>query len=88
MEVRFAFDTNRLTDFLRGEADAPVIVLGEMRAGFQAGGRAAANETRLAQFLDSRTAHPSDRPTPMASATDSSPANAARDPLSWPCWGE
>ena len=61
-----AFDTNRLTDFLRGEADAvdkvqlaerifvPVIVLGEMRAGFQAGGRAAANEMRLAQFLDSR----------------------------------
>ena len=66
MEVRFAFDTNRLTDFLRGEADAvdkvqlaerifaPVIVLGEMRAGFQAGGRAASNEMRLAQFLDSR----------------------------------
>ncbi len=66
MDVRFALDTNRLTDFLRGVEDAvdkvqlaerifvPVIVLGEMRAGFTAGKRPAANETRLTQFLDSR----------------------------------
>jgi predicted nucleic acid-binding protein len=64
--MRFVLDTNRLTDFLRGDTDAvdkiqlaerifvPVIVLGEMRAGFSVGKRAARNEVRLAQFLDSR----------------------------------
>jgi predicted nucleic acid-binding protein len=66
VEVRFVLDTNRLTDFLRGVADAvdkvqlaerifvPVIVLGEMRGGFLVGRSAAANEARLMQFLDSR----------------------------------
>ncbi len=63
--MRFALDTNRLSDFLEGAAEAidrvqlaerlfvPVIVLGEIRAGFLAGRAAAGNETRLAQFLDS-----------------------------------
>ncbi len=64
--MRFALDTNRLSDFLEGAAEAvdrvqlaerlfvPVIVLGEIRAGFLAGRAAAANEARLAQFLDSQ----------------------------------
>lgn len=66
MEVKFALDTNRLTDFLSGFEDAvdkvqlaervyvPAIVLGEMRAGFTSGSKAAANETRLTQFLGSK----------------------------------
>jgi tRNA(fMet)-specific endonuclease VapC len=66
VEVKFILDTNRLTDFLRGTADAvekvqlaeqifvPVIVLGELRAGFRAGKAGAANEKHLARLLDSR----------------------------------
>lgn len=66
MEVNFALDTNRLSDFLEGTVEVvdkvqlaervfvPVIVLGEIRAGFLAGKAAAANEARLLQFLDSR----------------------------------
>lgn len=66
MEVKFALDTNRLTDFFRGLEEVvekvrsaervfvPVIVLGEMRSGFMAGTKAAGNETRLTQFLAAR----------------------------------
>lgn len=66
MEVKFALDTNRLTDFLRGlegvveqvrlaeRVYVPVIVLGEIRSGFMAGTIAAANETRLTRFLAAR----------------------------------
>lgn len=75
--MRFALDTNRLTDFLAGSEEAvdkvqlaerlyvPVIVVGEMRAGFAAGGKAPVNEKRLTQFLSSRrvTLLPIDGPT-------------------------
>ncbi len=66
MEVTFALDTSRLTDFFRGLEEVvekvrsaervfvPVIVLGEMRSGFMAGTKAAGNETRLTQFLAAR----------------------------------
>ncbi|MGI8438511.1 MAG: type II toxin-antitoxin system VapC family toxin [Chthoniobacterales bacterium] len=69
MEVKFALDTNRLIDFLRGLEDVveklrlaesvyvPVIVLGEMRSGFSVGAKAAANEVRLTQFLATRRVH-------------------------------
>jgi tRNA(fMet)-specific endonuclease VapC len=61
--VRLALDTNRYTDLARGldptvaliaAADAvfvPFIVLGELRAGFAAGGRTAINERALRLFL-------------------------------------
>ena len=64
--MRFVLDTNRLTDFLRGVTEAveqmqlaerifvPVIVLAELRGGFLAGKNAAANEARLAQFVEAR----------------------------------
>ena len=54
--MRIAIDTNRYVDFARGQADAvgrlrtaerilvPLIVLGELRAGFLAGSRGAENE--------------------------------------------
>ena len=63
MAVRLALDTNRYVDFARGEStvvdaleDAqavfvPLIVLGELRAGFALGSRAAANEGGLRRFL-------------------------------------
>lgn len=63
--MRIALDTNRYADFCRGETDVvemvahaekiyfPFIVLGELRAGFQAGTRALQNERHLVRFLNS-----------------------------------
>jgi predicted nucleic acid-binding protein len=61
--MKIALDTNRYSDLARGDpavvalvmaAEAvylPVIVLGELRAGFRRGTREAANEAALAAFL-------------------------------------
>ena len=61
--MRLALDTNRYTDLARGleptvglvaSADAvllPLIVLGELRAGFQVGRHTAENERVLRRFL-------------------------------------
>jgi tRNA(fMet)-specific endonuclease VapC len=61
--VRVALDTNRYGDFLAGRAESvelletasavlvPFVVVGELRAGFGAGKRAAENEHRLRRFL-------------------------------------
>jgi tRNA(fMet)-specific endonuclease VapC len=61
--VRLALDTNRYTDLCRGEqhvieiverADEvwlPVIVVGELRAGFAAGSQGPRNEAVLRRFL-------------------------------------
>lgn len=61
--MRLALDTNRYTDFCRGEpatvelleaAQAvflPFVVLGELRAGFAVGRRGPHNERTLRQFL-------------------------------------
>ncbi len=61
--MRLLIDTNRLTDALRGEPEAvavlesadaveiPFIVAGELKAGFLAGSRTAANELLLAKLL-------------------------------------
>jgi predicted nucleic acid-binding protein len=61
--VRLALDTNRYSDFSRGDdatvemletAEAvflPFVVLGELRAGFAVGRRGAHNERLLRQFL-------------------------------------
>ena len=61
--MRLALDTNRYTDLCRGEASViqavefadevwlPFIVLGELRAGFAAGGREVSNEAMLRRFL-------------------------------------
>lgn len=61
--MRLALDTNRYVDFARGDklvvaalecADeilVPLIVLGELRAGFASGARAAVNEGGLRRFL-------------------------------------
>jgi tRNA(fMet)-specific endonuclease VapC len=61
--VRLALDTNRYADLCRGDAvvaelvaraDAvflPFVVVGELRAGFNAGARARANERTLQRFL-------------------------------------
>jgi tRNA(fMet)-specific endonuclease VapC len=63
--LRLAVDTNRYVDFARGVAGAvdrlraadqilmPSIVLGELRAGFLGGTRAADNEANLVRFLNS-----------------------------------
>lgn len=63
MAVRLALDANRYVGFARGDSmvvdaleDAeavyvPLIVLGELRAGFALGSRAAANEGGLRRFL-------------------------------------
>jgi predicted nucleic acid-binding protein len=63
--MNVALDTNAYSDFLRGEptrvgiirqADRihlPLIVLGELRAGFAAGSRAGENLATLRQFLAS-----------------------------------
>lgn len=65
MAVRIALDTNRYVDFARGVPEAvdrfqraerilvPLVVLGELRAGFLCGARSAGNERNLAQFLNS-----------------------------------
>ena len=63
MAVRLALDTNRYTDFSRGEASIvktleladevwlPFIVLGELRAGFAVGTQGPHNEAVLRRFL-------------------------------------
>lgn len=63
MEVRVALDTNRLTDVMRGDADLgdkleiwdevwiPLIVLGEIKAGFHGGNRLDQNESLLQSLL-------------------------------------
>lgn len=61
--MRVALDTNRYVDFARGDAEVvetiesaesvhiPLIVLGELRAGFAVGTRGAKNEGALRRFL-------------------------------------
>ena len=61
--MKLALDTNRYTDFVRGEASVagivemadevwlPVIVIGELRAGFAAGSQGPRNEATLRRFL-------------------------------------
>jgi len=63
--MRIALDTNRYVDFCKGVSEAvkavregdcvflPLIVLGELRAGFLAGSRARENEEILARFINS-----------------------------------
>jgi len=67
--MRLALDTNRYADLQRGdpavvhtlrhaaEIYLPLIVLGELRAGFLGGNRAAANEQILATFLSTPGVH-------------------------------
>jgi predicted nucleic acid-binding protein len=64
LAVRIALDSNRYADFCRGDARAvetlrtadeiwlPLIVLGELRAGFAHGSRRSDNEKILARFLN------------------------------------
>ncbi len=64
--MKIACDTNRYVDFCRGIPEAvatvqsashifmPVIVVAELRAGFNCGSRARQNERQLVRFLDSR----------------------------------
>jgi tRNA(fMet)-specific endonuclease VapC len=61
--MRVAVDTNRYVDFARGDTGArtilesaeqvlvPVVVIGELRAGFAMGTRGKANERGLVKFL-------------------------------------
>ena len=61
--MKVALDSNRYTDLCRGVIEVcdqlsvaeriylPLIVLGELRGGFRAGGHARANERVLSQFL-------------------------------------
>ena len=63
MAVKVAVDTNRYVDFARGDPAAadvlenaeqvlvPLIVLGELRAGFAVGSKGARNEGGLRRFL-------------------------------------
>ncbi len=55
--MRIAIDTNRYVDFARGvpveQILVPLIVLGELRAGFLGGSRAPENEANLVRFLNS-----------------------------------
>jgi tRNA(fMet)-specific endonuclease VapC len=65
MALRIAIDVNRYVDFARGVDEAvtclrrageihlPLVVLAELRAGFQAGQRARVNEAVLSRFLQS-----------------------------------
>ena len=65
--MRVALDTNRLTDLFRGdwrletvlaEADeiwVPLVVLGEIKAGYQGGSQFGRNEATLNRFLDKET---------------------------------
>jgi tRNA(fMet)-specific endonuclease VapC len=67
MEMRVAVDTNRLTDLLRGdvrlaerlgtcdEVWIPLIVLGEIKAGFHGGTQRHRNEALLQRFLAKAT---------------------------------
>ncbi len=61
--MKIVLDTNRYTDLARGDPEAlhmvasveevciPIIVLGELRAGFRRGTKQAANEAALQRFL-------------------------------------
>ena len=63
MEVRVALDTNRITDLFRGDADLaeqlgtaeeiwiPLVVLGEIKAGFHGGTQQRRNEVLLNRLL-------------------------------------
>ncbi|MBI2928877.1 MAG: type II toxin-antitoxin system VapC family toxin [Verrucomicrobia bacterium] len=63
--MKIALDTNRYSDLCRGVQEVadhltqaerifmPFVVLGELRAGFQAGTRARQNEQQLVRFLNS-----------------------------------
>ncbi len=65
MEVKVALDTNAYSDFMRGDAARvhiirtarhlylPLIVVGELRAGFAAGSQESANSANLLRFLNS-----------------------------------
>ena len=65
MELNIALDTNAYSDFMRGDGERvqivraarsiamPIIVLGELRAGFAAGDRESANAANLQRFLAS-----------------------------------
>ncbi len=61
--MRVALDTNRYTDLCRGDASVvrtaeaadevwlPIVVIGELRAGFAVGSQGARNEAVLRRFL-------------------------------------
>lgn len=63
--MKVALDTNAYSDFMRGEPNRveivrgarelllPLIVLGELRAGFAAGNQESANAANLQRFLNS-----------------------------------
>ncbi|MBA3833105.1 MAG: type II toxin-antitoxin system VapC family toxin [Chthoniobacterales bacterium] len=63
--MNLALDTNAYSDFMRGEASRvhiirtarniylPLIVLGELRAGFAAGNQRSSNAANLQRFLNS-----------------------------------
>ena len=67
MEVRVALDTNRLTDLFRGDTELaeqigtfdeiwiPLVVLGEIKAGFYGGTRKNRNEALLHRLLAKKT---------------------------------
>ena len=76
--MKIALDANRYVDLCRGVAEViepiglaeriylPLTVLGELRAGFQAGSRASRNERTLVRFLGSprvRLLHPDEQTT-------------------------
>ena len=63
--MNIALDTNACSDFMRGDGDRvrivraarsismPIVVLGELRAGFAAGNRQSSNAANLQRFLAS-----------------------------------
>jgi tRNA(fMet)-specific endonuclease VapC len=65
--MRVALDTNRLTDLFQGDAPLaewlgtceevwiPLVVLGEIKAGFRGGNRQSRNEILLQKFLARKT---------------------------------
>ena len=65
MNMKIALDTNAYSDFMRGEPNRvqilraagliflPLIVLGELRAGFAAGNQESTNAANLQRFLNS-----------------------------------
>lgn len=67
--MKFVLDTSAYSEFNRGnpklrqwfrsdhEVTVPLIVIGELRAGFAAGDRRAENEQLLQRFLDSPNVH-------------------------------
>jgi tRNA(fMet)-specific endonuclease VapC len=67
VEVRVALDTNRLTDLFQGDTELaerlgiceevwiPLIVLGEIRAGFYGGTQRQRNETAMQRLLNKAT---------------------------------